>query len=397
MTSIQKTNSKFIDLIRAKYPILQKVAYFGFVFLAIFMFVMLMIPVSSEQSKVSFVNQTAFYSVKYASNFSKYYISLAPAGIAMILLWIIMIAFSLAVFIINSNSIKAKFIELDKKGQEFYLIKNLIINVSLGLILFLLLLFILVPPNFNQVREYYRINEIRQSAYYDNKQSIIDALNTLGVQSINGAALDTLSEGVLLNYLTTKLVYPSSFAFTWFTTFSSGVSVFSNLLYIPIIFFSILLASSLFSKFGFYMATKNLKIYSLFDKERIQLVKEKLANKKKERQEIHKTKKELSQKENELLRNLYEVNEDKIHEEKKLGIISQEELEAKLSKNNEIKKQLDELIQEKAKIQKQKISNSKIKSVLYKSQTENKPKKDKQKITIPDKELEEIFKNLEID
>lgn len=396
MTSTQKTN-KFTNFIKNNYSILQKIVYFGFIFLSIFMFTMLMIPVSSEQSKINFVNQTAFYSVKYASDFSKFYVSLAPAGIVLILLWIIMLAFSLIVFITNKDSIREKYKELDNKQKKFYLTQNLIINISLIIILFLLFLFIIVPPNFNQVREYYRINEIRQNAYYNDKQSIINALNSLGIQNINGSSLDTLTEGVLLDYLMTKLVFPSTFSFTWFTTFNSGISIFSNLIYIPIIFFSILLSVSLFSKFGFYISTKNFKIYALFDKQKIQLAKEKYANKKKERQEINKTKKELSQKENELLRNLYEFNEDKIHEEKKLGIISQEELEAKLSKNNEIKKQLDELIQEKAKIKKQKISNSKIRSVLYKSQSENKPKKDKQRITIPDKELEEIFKNLEID
>lgn len=82
----QTQNSKFYSFIKDNYSILQKIVYFSFVFLSIFMFVMLMLPTSAAHSQTNFVNQTSFYSVKYSSDFLKYYISLSPGGIILVIL-----------------------------------------------------------------------------------------------------------------------------------------------------------------------------------------------------------------------------------------------------------------------------------------------------------------------
>ena len=83
------------------------------------------------------------------------------------------------------------------------------------------------------------------------------------------------------------------------------------------------------------------------------------------------------------------------------GDITQEQLQEQIKKNNEIKKRLEELNKEKQNIRKQRDSLSKFKTALNqlndKKNTLRTNQKEKQKITIPDKELDEIFKSLEID
>lgn len=111
------------------------------------------------------------------------------------------------------------------------------------------------------------------------------------------------------------------------------------------------------------------------------LQKEKKANKQK--------KKQILAEEEQLLNNLQEVTE----EQKQL--ISEEEFQERMKFNNEIKNKIRELQKQQEEIKRQQ-------SIFLKNRKEDtinrrplKPKK--QEITIPDKELEEIFKNIELD
>ena len=84
---------------------------------------------------------------------------------------------------------------------------------------------------------------------------------------------------------------------------------------------------------------------------------------------------------------------------KKQVAISQGELEDKINKNNELKKQLENLVKQKEELKKESLKKSKVRSFVNKLQENNnsKSRNKKQEIAIPDKELEEIFKSLDIE
>lgn len=123
------------------------------------------------------------------------------------------------------------------------------------------------------------------------------------------------------------------------------------------------------------------QILKAFFEDLKKIQKEKKANKEKKRKIIAE--------EEELLSNLKEITE----EEKQL--ISEEEFQERMKSNNEIRNKIKELQKQQEEIRKQQ-------SIFLKNRKEDtinrrplKPKK--QEITIPDKELEEIFKNIELD
>lgn len=397
--------SKMNNFFTSNFNLLKKVIYGLAIFIILFMFVMLMIPTHAGHSSTQFINQTSFYSVKYSQDFTAYYVSLTPSGIILVLMLITFVTFISLFFYYNKKTILNNYKNIEEKRiKNNYIIKHSLIYGSISLLFLLLFIFILIAPDFLKVAKYYYVENIKQSVDPTSKSSLIDALNKLGVQTISygGSNLqindERLTTGILSNFLSNNNFVASSFKFTPFANFNSKFVYTSNGIYAIIVLFAFFLFLSFLSILVFIIISSNFKIKFSLNKEKIELYKEKLQAKKLERQQMAKTKRELAERETQLLKSLNDVSLDKVNEEKRMGIISQEELEAKLSQNNELKKQLDELIKQKQEINKQKIANSKIRSALNKTQNQlPKPKKDKQTITIPDKELDEIFRNLEID
>lgn len=401
---LEVKNNKLANFFSNNFLLLRNIAFFVFAFLTIFMFVMLMIPSTAGHSQLNYVNQTAFYSVKYNSDFTKYYVGITPAGIVLLILNILAITFLVMLIVFNKKNILETYSNLDKKSKTKKITFDSIIYLGLLLVFTLMFIFVLIPPNFSKVMNFYWTQVLQESVNSSDRASIILGLNKLGVTSINGMELNNLelTTGILnAEFQATIARHAVSFMFTPFTTFNTCVVAFSNGIYAVIVLFSMFFGLAILAYVVSYVVSNGLKINLSFNKERFVQIQQKLKEKQDYRKQINKTKKELLDKESELLKDLHEINLEKVDQEKKLGLISQEELETKISKNNEIKKQLEELVKQKAEINKQKIANSKIRSALNKAQAKNNNKttrKDKkQTITIPDKELDEIFKNLEID
>ena len=259
----------------------------------------------------------------------------------------------------------------------------------------------LVPPNMAAVRNYYLDQSIINNGLAaSNINDVKNAINQLNPNNfIISAPTGNPTLGLLKNYLLSYKL-KSSFALTFYQSFNDGVVSFSTGIYAIIVLFSVFFISFLILEFVInFILNKKINFNKFFDKQKFIALKEKIKENQIQKKQINFARKQLVQQENELLKSLNDVNLDKIDEEKKLGLISQEELESKISKNNEIKRQLDNLVKQKSEIEKQRISISKIKAAINKVQSskDTKSGKEKQKITIPDKELDEIFKNLEID
>lgn len=399
----ERSDSKMNHFFARKAMILSKLCLMSFGLLIIYMFVMLMVPASATHSQTNFVQQTAFYSLKYSQNFTSYTVMLTPAAFIFIFLFVVAIIFLALLVHYNKNSFFAYYKSLEQKEKKSFLTKQLITYVSLALCFLLMLIFVLIPPNFAAVRQFYWLQQIESGTDFNNRESIIASLTLLNVTTYNGSAVSEITSIGILGSLLKDTVasYTSNFAFTPFTSFSGGTVSYSSGIYAVIVLFSVLFSLGVINWFVVNYIFKNINLRLSVNKETIKEFKTKLHEKREYNKQMNKAKKELLARENELLKSLHEVDLAKVDEEKKLGVISQEELEKKLSKNHEIKKQLDELIKEKAEIQKQRIANSKIRSALNKIQNQDKNKttrKDKkQTITIPDKELDEIFRNLEID
>lgn len=399
----ERNASKLENFFVKKSMLLSKICLMFFGFLIIYMFVMLMVPASATHSQTNFVQQTSFYSLKYSQNFTSYTIMLTPAAFILIFFIVLEIIFLISLIFYNKSNFINYYKSLEQKNKKNFLIKQLIIYVSFSLCFLLMLIFVLIPPNFSIVRQFYWLQQIESGTDFNNRESIISSLNLLNITSYNGAAVSEITSLGILGSLLKNTIssYNSNFAFTPFTNFNGGVVSYSSGMYAVIVIFSVLFSLGTISWFVINYMLKNVNFNLTINKKIINELKTKLHEKREYNKQMNKARKELLAKENELLKSLHEVDLSKVDEEKKLGVITQEELENKLSKNNEIKKQLDELIKEKAEIQKQKIANSKIRSALNKMQNQDKNKttrKDKkQTITIPDKELDEIFRNLEID
>lgn len=394
-------SSKIFLFLKANYSIIRLCLIFFFVFLLIYMFVMLMIPQLSSHSQNLFVSQTSFYSAKLSSDFSKYYLSLTPAGIIFLILFFLSFTFSIIIFLINKDKIISKYQVHSKKERKIYLFKLLTLSIGLGLIFLILFIFMLVPPNMAAVRNYYLDQSIINNGLVATNISDVEhAISQLNPNNfIVSAPTGNPTLGLLKNYLLSYKL-KSSFALTFYQSFNDGVVSFSNGIYAIIVLFSVFFISFLILEFVInFILNKKINFNKFFDKQKFIALKEKIKENQIQKRQINFARKQLVQQENELLKSLNDVNLDKIDEEKKLGLISQEELESKISKNNEIKKQLDNLVKQKSEIEKQRISISKIKAAINKVQSNKDMKsgKEKQKITIPDKELDEIFKNLEID
>lgn len=383
--------------------VLRNVCLSIFAFLTVFIFVMLMVPSTPAHSQVQYINQTAFYSVKYNDTFTNNYISLTATGIILLILIAISVAFLVTYICINKDKIKDSYIQLDEKSKKKKIILDSIIYSSLALAFLLMFIFVLIPPNFSKTMQYFWIGTLEDETNFMSRESIIASLQKLNVTEINGEPTwDQISTGILSATLQAKIAsFDVSFAFTPFTVFNAGVVAFTDAIYAVVVLFVLLFGLFVFSCLFKYISYKGIKINFSFKKETFLQIQQKIKDKQDYKKQINKTRKELLEKENELLKTLHDVNLDKVDQEKKLGLISQEELETMISRNNEIKKQLEELVKQKAEINKQRVANSKIRTALSKAQSQNNKstvrKDKKQTITIPDKELDEIFRNLEID
>lgn len=394
--------NKIVLFIKANFATIKFSLILIFIFLLIYMFVMLMIPQLSAHSQTSFTSLTSFYSGKFSLDFTKYYLSLTPAGIIFIVFLILALGCSIITFLFNKDKIISKYKVHSKQERKMYLFKLLTLSIGLGVIFFIFLIFVLIPPNMQAMKNYYLDQAIIDQALSSKDLTVVqNAISQLNPNNFPTPTpdLNTSSIGTLTNYLLSYQL-KSSFPFTFYQSFAAGVVSLSSGIYAIIVLFSVFFISFITLEFVInFIFNKKINFNKFFSKDKFLALKAKIKENQIQKKQISFAKKQLAQRETELLKSLNDVNLDKIDEEKKLGLISQEELESKISKNNEIKKQLDELLKQKTEIEKQRISLSKIKAAINKAQTNKDMKtgKEKQKITIPDKELDEIFKNLEID
>lgn len=126
-------------------------------------------------------------------------------------------------------------------------------------------------------------------------------------------------------------------------------------------------------------------------RENIKLMLQNIKEQRKERKELKKSKKALREKEDELLSNLEKIKLDNNSDVNVVEQLSQQELEEQISKTNALKEEIEMLRNQREMINQQ--ANSKQKQNLNRQPT--RPKK--QKIAVPDEELEDIFKSLDID
>ncbi|WP_353289926.1 hypothetical protein [Ureaplasma ceti] len=366
-----------------------------------------MIPANGAISFNDYVNSTGFYAVKYSSDFSSYSISLTSSGIGIII-WsfICLIVYALTG---ASHALRGKYNrQLTKETGEKKSMKErapgLVVMVTFLFFLsvtFILFVFMLVIPNVAEIAKMHHAQQEIQTALAassdSNVQPLIDLCNKYKIAHTDN------TYGVLRSALTSynplKTVWftpfynwePTQFAVRK-TSIDAGIVLFS----LALIFLTLAWLISLKMK-------KNLKKVSAEEKVSMKDLIAQYKAAKQERKVLKQNKKELLAKENELLKNLYEIDKDLNTNNSDnltpIQKINQQELEEKLAKNNELKKQLEELAQRKAELKKQSISNSKIKSALNKAQENNSrvQRNKKQEIAVPDQELEEIFKSLDID
>lgn len=126
-------------------------------------------------------------------------------------------------------------------------------------------------------------------------------------------------------------------------------------------------------------------------RESIKLMLQNIKQQRKERNELKKSKKALREKEDELLSNLEKIKLDNNSDVNVVEQLSQQELEEQISKANALKEEIETLRYQREMMNQQ--TNSKQKQNVNRQPT--RPKK--QKIAVPDEELEDIFKSLDID
>lgn len=360
----------------------------------VWMFIMLLILPNSNLS-TSYLNVTSFYSAKLSDDLSTYTISLTTNGIIFIISIIFYFGFMLFTFFnLRRNINQLKPYKYRKLSFSFFIVYFLIFV--------LFLIFILIPPSISTVANNIYINSVVEQAKYALTSSnsteamkiLTNAYNKLGI---------TMPSQTDVNILCNNLIGYSKInnvSITLFTSSSYGYTYFDNSIISIYVLFAISMFLVLFS-FIFKLVYANKKsIAPSITKDNIKLIIEAYKQNKKEKKELRKNKKRLIEEENKLLENLYEVDLPNSEEMmKKQVAISQVELEEKMNKNNELKKQLEDLVKQKEELKKESLKKSKLRSFVNKLQENNnsKSRNKKQEIAIPDKELEEIFKSLDIE
>lgn len=360
---LTKINNKFWNFCKNNNSKLWFASFCLIIFTTIFLLVMAFMPNNPAYSTTSFVYTNAMYAVKFSSNFGSYVVIFAPAGWVALLLILITIALFIIAFITNWNNIKTKYVvaKENKKLTKTWINYSFLISYLVAFII--LSIFLFIPPNYSSLQNYYALQN--------------------------------------LNPTPEVLQSASSFWLSPTSWFSSGAAIFVGGYIAIIVLFTIFMTYASAGLLINYWFSKipAMKFKFSLSKEYFANLKKNNEIKKQEKIKIKQTQRMIEREENILLRDLYKVNEEVKPET--LGDISQEQLQEQIKKNNEIKKRLEELNKEKQNIRKQRDSLSKFKTALNqlndKKNTLRTNQKEKQKITIPDKELDEIFKSLEID
>lgn len=376
---------------------LNGLAIFLSIVMFVWMFIMLIIVPNSNLS-TTYLNVTAFYSAKISTISNSYSLSLTINGIIFIVILILFLTF--VIFCILNT--KKHFKQL-KPYKYRFISTYVLIFYSILFVLFFIL--ILVPPSVGEIaNNVYKTNLINNAISDANAQlSISPILNAYKLLGINIPNFTNQNSEEYLNILSSDIVtyIPSNdLKYSLFSFSSNGYVYFNN----SIIAIYVLFAFGIFSLvfiFIFKLIYINKSVVApSITKENIKLIVNAYKQNKKEKKEIRKNKKRLIEEENKLLQNLYEVDLPNSEEQMKKQIeISQSELEEKVSKNNELKKQLEDLIKQKEELKKESLKRSKLKSFVNKLQENNnsKIKNKKHEIAVPDQELEEIFKSLDIE
>lgn len=359
----KKINNKFWNFCKSNNSKLWLISFCLTIFTTIFLFVMAIMPNNPAYSTTSFIYSNQMYAVKFSSDLSSYIVIFAPAGWVAFFLIIFTITFFVIAFIVNWDNIKTKYVDAkeNKKLTKNWINYSFLISFLLAFVI--MMIFIFIAPNYSSLRNYYAL--LMQNPTPETLQSA------------------------------------SSFWFSPTSWFSSGVTNFTGGYIAIIVLFTLFMSYGIIGLLVNYWFSKipAMKFNFSLSKEYFENLKKNNEIKKQEKIKIRQAQKMLEREENSLLRDLYKVN-DEIKPETS-GDISQEQLQDQIKKNNEIKKRLEELNKEKQNIRKQRDSLSKFKSALNqlndKKNNLRTNQKEKQKITIPDKELDEIFKSLEID
>ena len=399
MTNLQKYNNivnKNVQKIKQKkFKINNDVNFWnGFavlwsIVLFIWMFIMLLIVPNSNLS-ISWLNVDAFYTAKLSSDLSSYSLSLTPVWIVFIVLFIFFIGF--LIFCIFNTKKNIKQIKPYK-----YRFVSLFSFILFSLIFLLFFIFILIPPNVGDIQNQIYTNYIIDSAINSNSMDVLKQ-----VYQYFGISLPT-NEGDYYNTLVNYLVsykLSNNIDYTIFSTSSNSYVFFNSSIISIYVLFALGIFSIFFSFIYKFIYINKSSVAPSITKENIKLMVAAYKQNKKDRKKLRKNKKKLLEEENKLLQNLYEVdlpNSDDMM--KKQVAISQLELEQKVNKNTELKKQLEDLVKQKEELKKESLKKSKLKSFINKLQENNisKAKNKKQEIAIPDQELEEIFKSLDIE
>ena len=402
-----KTNLKNIKLEKHS-SFLMYLSIFVTIVSLVWLFITFMIPANPSVSELDYVNVTGFYSLKFTNNFNTYSVSLTQNGIALCV-WM---GLSIILYIFTTISHSKKFkLEKTNSGEKVKLQTSVIIRMSAFIFMlvltFTMFAFVLIPPIARDLAtayyNYYTIQQMLSIATSDESIPNLQTLcNQLGIV-VKPVGDTTPTLGTYINALSNYNPFADTDFTPWYNVVGQGISERTNAWCTGIVVFAVGLGSYFLALVVSFFVSKKIKIEKDFSKEAMKQMLNKYKENRKERQAIRKNKKELLEQENELLKNLYEMdNELAKHNQDNLTPIqkiNQRELEEKIAKNNELKKQLEELNKQKVELKKESAKRSKVRAALNKAQETNswQAKAKKQEIAVPDKELEEIFKSLDID
>lgn len=369
----------------------------------IWIFILFMIPANPALSQDYYINVTGFYKVMFANDWSAHYTSVTAAGIGLcVWMGLSFILYGLTGWV---HATRHKSLRKEEKLEmNVPAFIRMISYLFLLVVMIVLFVFILIPPDANLMTNGARDTEIINRLLSSNPtlEQLQNMCSQLGIK-VEVTSGQTPTIGTYESALTSYDPYHNGNLTPWYGLTASGTAFKKSALDVGIVLFSIALGQYAICLVAAWMVSKKQIIEKDLSKKNIQELVAKYKANRKERQVIRKNKKELLEQENELLKNLYDLdqqlNQQKGEELSVIQKINQQELEEKIAKNNELKKQLEELNKQKVELKKESLRHSKFKSALHKAQETNmrQGKAKKQEIAVPDKELEEIFKSLDID
>lgn len=382
-----KKNTKFKFRLTNNVNFFNGLAVFLSIVIFIWMFTMLLIMPNSNLS-TSFLDVSSFYSAKISVLTNSYSLSLTVNGIIFIIAMICFICFTIFCILNSKKHIK----QLKPYKYRYISVYGLIFYSVIFLLFFI---FVLIPPNVSAVANIaYKTNIINNATQSADLQTILNAYKTLGIALPEYNNINELANN-LTNYIPSNVIN-----YSIFSTSSNGFVEFQASIIAIYTLFAIAIFTILFIFIFKFVYVNKSYIAPSVTKENMKLILEAYKQNKKEKKELKKSKKRLLDEENKLLQNLYEIDVPNNEENmKKQVAISQAELEEKVNKNNELKKQLEDLVKQKEELKKESLKKSKFKSFINKLQENNnsKSKHKKQEIAVPDQELEEIFRSLDIE